>query len=205
MASNTSGVKQVRDIIIDHLTSVGADGLAGEECGCGLDDLAPCQGCCLDCEPARRATATSAEAIAYGCEPGDEIYLALSNGNHAQTGAELIAAERQRQISEEGWTADHDNEHEDGEMAKAACCYADHDDICRRRYDESPHEHWPWDEEWWKPSGNRIRDLTKAGALIAAEIDRLQRGSALDEQDDEIAALPKYIGQPIPKPDGEGE
>jgi hypothetical protein len=35
---------------------------------------------------------------------------------------------------------------------------------------------WPWDRAWWKPSpNNRIRDMEKAGALIAAEIDRLQR------------------------------
>ena len=34
---------------------------------------------------------------------------------------------------------------------------------------------WPWDLEWFKPSPyDRIRELVKAGALIAAEIDRLQ-------------------------------
>lgn len=34
---------------------------------------------------------------------------------------------------------------------------------------------WPWDENWWKPSLDPIRNLVKAGALLAAEIDRLQR------------------------------
>jgi hypothetical protein len=34
---------------------------------------------------------------------------------------------------------------------------------------------WPWKPWWWKPSTNRIDELVKAGALIAAEIDRLQR------------------------------
>jgi len=34
---------------------------------------------------------------------------------------------------------------------------------------------WPWGSEWWKPSKDPIRDLVKAGALIAAEIDRLQK------------------------------
>lgn len=35
---------------------------------------------------------------------------------------------------------------------------------------------WPWDKSWWKPTpDDRIRELIKAGALIAAEIDRLQR------------------------------
>lgn len=34
---------------------------------------------------------------------------------------------------------------------------------------------WPWHSSWWKPSDDPIRNLVKAGALIAAEIDRLQR------------------------------
>lgn len=36
---------------------------------------------------------------------------------------------------------------------------------------------WPWGTQSFKPT-NSIRDLTKAGALIAAEIDRLQRLNA---------------------------
>lgn len=38
-------------------------------------------------------------------------------------------------------------------------------------------EVWPWDESWWKPT-NRRRDLVKAGALILAEIERLDRAEA---------------------------
>lgn len=33
---------------------------------------------------------------------------------------------------------------------------------------------WPWDAKWWKPSDDPIKNLVKSGALIAAEIDRLQ-------------------------------
>ncbi len=40
------------------------------------------------------------------------------------TGAEMIAAERERQVSEEGWTAEHDDEHIMGELAAGAACYA---------------------------------------------------------------------------------
>lgn len=43
------------------------------------------------------------------------------------------------------------------------------EELVARRYS------WPWDEEWWKPSEDPVRNLVKAGALIAAEIDRLQR------------------------------
>lgn len=86
----------------------------------------------------------------------------------------LIAAERQRQVAAEGWTPEHDDGHADGEMAEAAACYALPPDL-RQESPKGP-QFWPWDAQWWKPSPNdRIRELVKAGALIAAEIDRLQR------------------------------
>ena len=97
-----------------------------------------------------------------------------------KTGIELIAEERQRQISQEGWTPEHDDGHTGGEMADAAVCYIetatlqDVVDIPYVSVRDTP-EGWPWDYEWWKPSEDPIRNLVKAGALIAAEIDRLQR------------------------------
>ena len=39
-------------------------------------------------------------------------------------GAEMIAAERRRQVEKEGWTAEHDSGHPSGELAMAAACYA---------------------------------------------------------------------------------
>ncbi len=36
-------------------------------------------------------------------------------------------------------------------------------------------ERWPWEEVWFKPSPDQVRNLVKAGALIAAEIDRINR------------------------------
>ena len=41
-----------------------------------------------------------------------------------QSGIERIAAERQRQIEQEGWTAEHDDGHVNGELAMAAALYA---------------------------------------------------------------------------------
>jgi hypothetical protein len=86
------------------------------------------------------------------------------------SGAELIAAERQRQIDAEGWDAAHDDQHRRGELAAAARCYAE------QPISWDMPEEWPWDSDWWKPSHELTRNLVKAGALIAAEIDRLQRG-----------------------------
>lgn len=95
-----------------------------------------------------------------------------------KTGIELIAEERQRQIEKEGWTHEHDDQHNTGDLAHAAAAYASAE-LYRRTtsegYDNTPHI-WPFERKWWKPTPeNRIRELQKAGALIAAEIDRLQR------------------------------
>ena len=93
------------------------------------------------------------------------------------TGAELIAAERERQVHDEGWTPEHDDEHDRGQLVEAAIQYARHDLPGERRYewDEQPIG-FPWNDGW--NPGSQIRNLVKAGALIAAEIDRLQRQSS---------------------------
>lgn len=88
-----------------------------------------------------------------------------------------IAAERERQVEKEGWDHTHDAQHDDFELTQAAACYAQ---FVVDRHDSSvtngktvPHK-WPWDEEWWKPKDAR-RNLVRAAALIAAELDRLNR------------------------------
>lgn len=103
-------------------------------------------------------------------------------------GIELIAAERQRQIEAEGWTAAHDDCHRHNELAIAAACYAlppqardcyifdDPADFAVPAKKIHLPKIWPFEDCWWKPS-DRIRELVKAGAMIAAEIDRLQRCS----------------------------
>jgi hypothetical protein len=88
------------------------------------------------------------------------------------TGIQMIENERERQISAEGWTAEHDAEHDTYELTGAARCYA-LQAMCRGAVTDPPPPGWPWDEDWWKPSADPVRNLVKAGALIAAEIDRL--------------------------------
>lgn len=95
----------------------------------------------------------------------------------ADRGAALIMRERERQVDEEHWTAEHDATHIDGELVQAAISYlewaAEESDgtvnIAPLR--------WPFRGNEWKPTEDDppIRELVKAGALIAAEIDRLQR------------------------------
>lgn len=88
-------------------------------------------------------------------------------------GIELIAEERKRQIEVEGWTLEHDSIGNNNEqLAQAAALYALPKVF--RSYEYDVRNIWPWDFKWWKPTPNdRVRELVKAGALIAAEIDRL--------------------------------
>jgi hypothetical protein len=97
------------------------------------------------------------------------------------TGIERIAAERERQVSAEGWTPEHDDEHADGSLARAAARYAEQAGNDWSESTIAPYG-WPWDDKWWKPTGDAVRDLTKAGALIAAEIDRLERSAAAEAE-----------------------
>lgn len=88
-----------------------------------------------------------------------------------------VAAERQRQVSAEGWTPEHDDEHADGSMADAAGCYALHaHDTAKDGAKNFVPAWWPWEPEWYKRSSPR-RDLVKAGALILAEIERIDRAA----------------------------
>lgn len=124
---------------------------------------------------------------------------ALGQDGTAESGVDLIAAERTRQIEQEGWTPEHDDEHDDHSLALAAACYAAPKHILVRAYDAPDGitfgDPWPWADEWDKrprdidgmvrsaedqTHAERIRCLVKAGALIAAEIDRLRRLQAAD-------------------------
>ena len=93
------------------------------------------------------------------------------------TGVELIRGERQHQIDTHGLTEDYDRRWTDSELIRAARCYLE--DIIRCR-EKKPGRvlslDWPWGSRSWRPSDTteQIRQLTKAGALIAAEIDRIQ-------------------------------
>lgn len=120
-------------------------------------------------------------------------------------GIELIAAERRRQIEVEGYSAAHDDEHIGGELAAAAVCYAAPEPVYRQLPEDALGrivfvDPWPFNnvdesgrgyndgDKRKELSGSlqpihsgllthasRIDLLVKAGALIAAEIDRLQR------------------------------
>jgi hypothetical protein len=133
--------------------------------------------------------------------------MAIPNRSKAMTGVDLITAERRRQIEQEGWPPEHDDEHDDASLALAAICYA----APRHVYVADVFANGvqfrdPWPHSWAlyhdkrfaylagrKNPGTelpgpetythqqRISLLVKAGALIAAEIDRLERAESKSE------------------------
>jgi hypothetical protein len=122
---------------------------------------------------------------ALGSHPADDM-----------SGAALIAAERVRQLEKEGWDAAHDDRHDRGELVAAAVCYAA-DGAPKHPRPFLPggmvyaaHQRgasafsfvdpWPWDSRWDKRGLKKptTRKLAIAGALLAAEIDRVAREQA---------------------------
>lgn len=96
------------------------------------------------------------------------------------SGIQRISMERQRQIEQEGWAPEHDDRYVNHELKSAARCYllaAHHHEVTAFNVPTL----WPWAPEWWKPSDDPVRNLEKAGALIAAEIDRINRELARNE------------------------
>tara|TARA_R110002074_G_scaffold253081_4_gene425106 strand:+ start:9229 stop:9663 length:435 start_codon:yes stop_codon:yes gene_type:complete len=85
-----------------------------------------------------------------------------------------IIGERIIQQKMKGFDAVHDDEHADGELARAAAAYAFSG---AKMPLFQAMALWPhaW-VEWWNPKSPR-EDLVRAGALIVAEIERLDRAA----------------------------
>lgn len=108
----------------------------------------------------------------------DSLMRLLAQARAITCTAHDVLAERQRQVDVEGWTPEHDDEHDDGSMAAAAAAYAlaGHPAVGLASA-EKLWEAAGWDTSWFRPKDTR-RNLVRAGALILAEIDRLDRAAA---------------------------
>ncbi|MFV9115473.1 hypothetical protein ABQ358_28875, partial [Serratia fonticola] len=96
-----------------------------------------------------------------------------------------VIAERQRQISAEGWTPDHDDKHDFGEIAAFAVLYAMPTYMRKIFVRGGGTLGEIFLPAGWKPKfSNRRKNLVKAGALILAEIERLDRAAAKVEGSD---------------------
>lgn len=124
-----------------------------------------------DCESpdvvAREIVAMMASLAVDGARESREEAVAVLG-----EGVARVAVERDRQRYK--FDDAHDDAHDDRELAKAALCYLVESMGGEFGGFVQPPEGWPFGSESWQP-GERVDDLTKAGALIAAEIDRLLR------------------------------
>ena len=103
----------------------------------------------------------------------DDSYFSFSQNiikrfRNMTKGIELIAEERKRQIEVEGYDVKHDFNNPLDSIVAAAISYAmvDIDEQRAKTW-------WNWDWKHWKPK-DRKRNLVRAGALIAAALDKLQ-------------------------------
>lgn len=135
---------------------------------------------------AERALIERAEERLRGRSPEDAsvanglLEVLIAHPGQPEPSAEVtdaardVLCERRRQVEQEGWTPEHDEKHRDHELSCAAGCYAMHT-LAYPAGDPPPA--WPWAADWWKPTTHR-RNLVKAGALILAEIEKIDRAAA---------------------------
>ena len=113
-------------------------------------------------------------------------------------GALALCQERERQITQKGFTAQHDHLQPLFGFVQAALYYTEcgffayrhrNDSDCIERMvsdnlrSKDIRNKWPfvWDKAHRKPSNNAIFNFTKAGALLAATIDKLMDEEAFRE------------------------
>lgn len=106
----------------------------------------------------------------------DEAQMRELGWVRANSAVQDVVAERQRQIASEGYSTESDDNYIDGDLAAAAGSYALHaHDVDKAKLGFAP-AWWPWTRDSWKPTTPR-NDLVKAGALILAEIERIDRSA----------------------------
>lgn len=115
----------------------------------------------------------------------ERLYEALGWRTRLSAFAMAVLAERQRQQDVEGWSLSHDDEHAEGELARAGAAYAVF--TAGRVEGALVRSIWPWSLDWWKPAGFR-RDLVKAAALIIAEGEKHDRNRKRRKPADEAVA-----------------
>ena len=88
----------------------------------------------------------------------------------ATKGIKEITEERKKQIEKHGYTAEHDSIYNNDELIMCAIAYLE-----GLVYGEHIAESlWPFDKKYLHLEDGKLGNLKKAGAFIAAEIDRME-------------------------------
>ncbi len=105
-----------------------------------------------------------------GVKIGDNLYRQEQPARDSCAIADVIA-ERQRQQSVKGFSAEQDDTYVGFQLSAAAICYIE---------PMEAENYWPadWYDDSFKPTDTR-RNLIKAAALIIAEIERIDRTAGL--------------------------
>lgn len=152
------------------------------------------------------AGAPATSALRTGFEDGFRAGVAWAQSQERPAlarymvgGLALIATERVLQIEEKGWTPEHDDQHVNFELIKAAEYYCAYDqvafEVCHlEEYKGLIEDRFPstWADSWKKRRGfpePTDYDLAKAGALIAAELDRRSRERKLNGTSSAVSVL----------------
>lgn len=85
-----------------------------------------------------------------------------------KTGLEQITEERVKQITKYGYTAFHDSGYQNQELLFGALTYL----MCAISGKDTGLQYWPFEQQYFHSEGY-VESLKKAGAFIAAELDRL--------------------------------
>jgi hypothetical protein len=64
----------IKEVITKYLKDNSYDGLAGNNCGCGVDDLMPCDCPDLECKVAKRHNCLDCPDKNSGCESEDREF-----------------------------------------------------------------------------------------------------------------------------------
>jgi hypothetical protein len=104
----------------------------------------------------------------------------ISNAPGLNQAYQSILAERERQKTQEGYTTDHDDQLDDGQLFQAATIYYFYGTETPVAFQRGPDGtptiplYWKLAPSMWKPRTRR-ENLIRAGALCLAEQERYQR------------------------------
>ncbi|MCH6940681.1 hypothetical protein BEC63_19655 [Escherichia coli] len=177
LAAENAGMKSVIEYCInpDNQPEYHDQGM-----GCGVEDHGyqrdGYSACYYGWESAMERVYSEVIPDAIPETPATDAFLAEVRAQGVKSlsnAVQSVIAERQRHQSAEGWTPEHDDQYSKSQLLWASSCYVLN---AIHPFNRIPFD-WPWTPEWWKPTNPR-RDMVKAGALILAEIERIDRAAA---------------------------